>query len=186
MIHLSATSLPLAGLNLIERQRLNDARGFLSRLFCAEQLAAAGLHKPIAQINHTLTTHRGTIRGMHYQTAPNAEMKLVSCIRGEVWDVAIDLRSNSPTFLQSYSQILSADNCCSLLIPEGFAHGFQAQTEDCELIYLHTASYNPQAEAGLRFNDSRLAITWPIPVSEISARDQSHPLLTKQFTGINV
>lgn len=186
MIHLSATSLPLGGLKLIERQRLSDARGFLSRLFCAEQLAAAGLHKPIAQINHTLTTHRGTIRGMHYQTAPNAEMKLVSCIRGEVWDVAIDLRSNSPTFLQSYSQILSADNCCSLLIPEGFAHGFQAQTEDCELIYFHTASYDPQAEAGLRYNDLRLAITWPIPVSEISARDQSHPLLTKQFRGINV
>ncbi len=180
------TGLSLTGLKLIQRQRLGDARGSLSRLFCAEELAVAGWHKPIAQINHTRTAQRGTIRGMHYQMAPHAEMKLVSCIRGEVWDVAIDLRSNSPTFLQSQAQTLSADNCCAMLIPEGFAHGFQAQTDDCELIYLHTAGYSPQAEAGLRFNDPRLAITWPIPVSEISARDQSHLLLTTQFRGINV
>ena len=176
----------MAGLKLIERQSIGDARGFLSRLFCAEELAILGWHKPITQINHTRTTHRGTIRGMHYQIVPHAEMKLVSCIRGEVWDVAIDLRSNSPTFLQSQAQTLSAENCCALLIPEGFAHGFQAQTDECELIYLHTAKYSPQAEAGLRFNDPRLAIIWQIPVSEISARDKSHPLLTRQFRGMNV
>jgi dTDP-4-dehydrorhamnose 3,5-epimerase len=121
---------------------------------------------------------------MHYQTAPNAEMKLVSCIRGEVWDVAIDLRANSPTFLQPHVQTLSSDNCCALLIPEGFAHGFQAQSDDCELIYLHTASHNPKAEAGLRFNDPCLSISWPIPVTTISVRDQSHPLLTKHFRGL--
>jgi dTDP-4-dehydrorhamnose 3,5-epimerase len=182
----AVTGLSLAGLKLIERQRLGDARGFLTRLFCVEELAGAGWRKPIAQINHTRTTQRGTIRGMHYQMAPQAEMKLVSCIRGEVWDVAIDLRSNSPTFLQFQAQTLSADNCCAMLIPEGFAHGFQAQTDDCELIYFHTDSYNPQAEAGLRFNDPRLAIPWPIAVSEISDRDNSHPLLTTQFRGINV
>ena len=186
MSHFAIKCLPLAGLKLIERQQISDARGSLSRLFCSEELAVAGLRKPIAQINHTYTDKRGTLRGMHYQTAPVAEMKLVSCIRGEVWDVAIDLRINSPTFLQSHAQRLSADNCCALLIPEGFAHGFQAQTDECELIYLHTASYSPQAEAGLRFVDPRLAINWPIAVSEISSRDKSHPLLTNNFTGINV
>jgi len=186
MSNFVVTSLPPAGLKLIERQRPSDARGFLSRIFCAEELAFTGLHKPIVQINHTYTRKRGTLRGMHYQTAPNAEMKLVSCIRGEVWDVAIDLRTNSPTFLQSYAQKLSADNCCALLIPEGFAHGFQSQCDDCELIYLHTSSYSPQAELGLRFNDPLLAIPWPIPVIEISSRDQSHPLLTEYFSGINV
>jgi len=180
------TDLPLDGLKLIKRQRLIDDRGFLSRLFCAEAFAVAGWYKPIVQINHTRTAERGTIRGMHYQIAPQAEMKLVSCVRGEVWDVAIDLRFQSPTFLQAHAQTLSADNCCAMLIPEGFAHGFQAQTDDCEMIYLHTAAFSPQAEAGLRFNDPRLAITWPIPVSEISERDQSHPLLTTQFRGINV
>jgi dTDP-4-dehydrorhamnose 3,5-epimerase len=149
-------------------------------------LAVAGWHKPIAQINHTRTAKRGTVRGMHYQMATHSEMKLVSCIRGEVWDVVIDLRSNSPTFLQSHAQTLSAENCCAMLIPEGFAHGFQAQTEDCELVYLHSTCYCPKAEAGLRFNDPRLGIRWPIPEGEISVRDQLHPLLTMQFRGINV
>jgi len=178
--------LPISGLKLIKRKQIGDARGFLSRLFCTEELEFIGWDKPIAQINHTLTTKRGTIRGMHCQMAPHAEIKLVSCIRGEVWDVAIDLRSHSPTFLRWHAQTLSAENCCAMLIPEGFAHGFQAQSDDCELIYLHTDSYSPKSELGLRYNDPRLAITWPIPLSEISARDQSHPLLTMQFRGLNV
>jgi dTDP-4-dehydrorhamnose 3,5-epimerase len=182
----TVTNLSLNGLKLIERQCIVDSRGFLSRLFCAEELAVAGWHKPIAQINHTYTAKRGTVRGMHYQMATHAEMKLVSCIRGEVWDVVIDLRSNSPTFMQSHAQTLSAKNYYAMLIPEGFAHGFQTQTEDCELVYLHTTGYYPQAEAGLRFNDPRLNIKWPIPINEISARDNSHPLLTNQFKGIKV
>ena len=184
MSHFTVTDFSLSGLKLIERQRLSDSRGFLSRLFCSDQLATVGFTKPIAQINHTHTAKRGTLRGMHYQMQPSAEMKLVSCIRGEVWDVAIDLRASSPTFLHSQAQILSADNCSALLIPEGFAHGFQALTDDSELIYLHTTSYNPKAEGGLRFNDPLLSINWPIPVSEISARDQSHPLLNRHFSGV--
>jgi dTDP-4-dehydrorhamnose 3,5-epimerase len=186
MSRFEVIGLPLAGLKLIERQLVSDSRGFLSRLFCAEELAVAGWNKPIAQINHTLTSQRGTVRGLHYQMATHAEMKLVSCIRGEVWDVAIDLRTNSPTFLQSHAQTLSASNYRAMLIPEGFAHGFQTQTDDCELIYLHTAAYSPQEEAGLRFNDPSLAIDWPIKVTGVSERDQSHPLLTKQFQGISV
>lgn len=186
MSRLTVTDLKITGLKLIERQRLGDARGYLSRLFCAEELAVAGWIKPIMQINHTVTPKRGTVRGMHYQVPPHAEMKLVSCIRGQVWDVAIDLRVDSPTFLQHHAQILSAENCTAMLIPEGFAHGFQSQSDDCELVYLHSARYVPPAEAGLRFDDPRLAIPWPLPLSILSERDQSHPLITGQFIGINV
>lgn len=180
------TALPLAGLKLVKRNRLGDSRGFLSRLFCSDELAAAGWHKPVMQINHTLTGRRGTIRGMHYQLPPHTEMKLVSCIRGEILDVAVDLRYNSPTFLLAHTEILSAENCCSMLIPEGFAHGFQAQAEDCELIYLHTAAHTQQAEQGLAFDDPRLALNWPIPVTDISERDLNHPLVTKSFRGVNI
>jgi dTDP-4-dehydrorhamnose 3,5-epimerase len=186
MSRFQVESLSLVGLKLIKRLRVSDARGALSRLFCADELAVAGWTKPIAQINHTRTSRRGTVRGLHYQMETNAEMKLVSCIRGEIWDVAIDLRSSSPTFLQFHAQTLSEHNGCAMLVPEGFAHGFQTQTDECELIYLHTAAYSPQEEAGLRFNDPSLAIPWPIAITVISDRDQSHPLLTKQFQGINV
>ena len=186
MTRFSIKELSLVGLKLIERKRLGDARGYLSRLFCRDELAAAGWHKPVAQINHTNTALRGTVRGMHYQTPPHAEMKVVTCIRGEVWDVAVDLRAHSPTFLQWQAQILSADNTYALLIPEGFGHGFQTLVDDCELLYMHTEAYAPQAEAALRFDDPRLAITWPLPVAEISVRDQAHPLLTAQFNGIKL
>ena len=178
------SDLPLAGLKRITRQQRGDQRGFLSRLFCAEELAVAGWRKSIAQINHTFTARRGTVRGLHYQMQPYPEMKLVSCIRGEVWDVAVDLRANSATFLQWQAEILSADNKHTLLIPEGFAHGFQTLTDDCELLYLHTAAYAPQAEAGLRFDDPLFGIAWPLSVTELSARDQAHPLMTADFNGI--
>ena len=178
------TDLPLAGLKLIERQRLGDDRGFLSRLFCADELEVAGWQKPIAQINQTFTNQCGTVRGLHYQTQPHAEMKLVSCTRGKVWDIVVDLRVSSPTFMNWHAQILSEENCHALLIPEGFAHGFQSLINNCELIYMHNASYSPKAEAALRFNDKRLAITWPLSVTEVSARDKAHPLLTENFKGI--
>lgn len=184
MSRFTITDLALPGLKLVARQRLGDARGFLSRLFCVDELAAAGWHKPIAQINHTRTALRGSVRGMHYQMPPHAEMKLVSCIRGEVWDVAVDLRANSPTFLQWHAQTLSADNGHAMLIPEGFAHGFQTITDDVEMLYLHSVAYNPTAEAALRFDEPRLRITWPLAVTEISARDRAHALLPPAFEGI--
>ena len=186
MSRFTVIGLPFTGLKRIERLHLGDTRGFLSRLFCAEEFATAGWQKPIAQINHTRTAQRGALRGMHYQMPPHAEMKLVSCIRGEVWDVAVDLRANSPTFLQWYAEIISAENGHSLLIPEGCAHGFQALTDDCELLYLHTAAYAPQAEGGLRFDDPRIGIAWPLQNTELSARDQAHPLLTAHFIGIDI
>lgn len=180
----TVTDLPLAGLKLVERQRLDDSRGFLSRLFCAEKLAAAGWVKPIAQINHTRTFKRGTVRGMHFQRPPHTEMKLVSCIRGKVWDVAVDVRANSPTFLHWHAEPLSADNGRGLLIPEGFAHGFQSLTDNVELLYCHSAAYCPRADAGLNPQDARLAIAWPLAITEISARDTTLPLIEIEFEGV--
>jgi len=180
------TRSPIDGLVLIERTRIGDSRGFLSRMFCAEELRAAGWDKPIAQINHTRTERRGTVRGMHFQTSPHVEMKLVSCVQGEVLDVAVDLRTNSPTFLQWHAEKLSAENRRALLIPEGFAHGFQALSDGTELLYCHSAPYTPEAEAGLHPQDPKLGISWPLPIAEISERDNQHPALTLSFTGVSL
>jgi dTDP-4-dehydrorhamnose 3,5-epimerase len=178
------TELPLAGLKRVQRRKLGDARGFLSRVFCAEELAPAGWTRPIAQINHTFTARRGTVRGLHYQRPPHAEMKLVNCLRGQVWDVAVDLRAGSPTFLRWHAERLSADNGCALLIPQGFAHGFQALSDDVELLYCHSAAYAAEAEAGLHPTDKGLEIAWPLPVGELSERDSQHPPLRRDFEGI--
>jgi dTDP-4-dehydrorhamnose 3,5-epimerase len=186
MSRLRTTDLPLAGLKRVERQRLGDRRGFLARLFCAEDLAPAGWIKPIAQINHTYTAKQGTVRGMHFQHPPHTEMKLVSCTRGEVWDVAVDLRPGSPTFLRWHAEQLSAENGCALLIPEGFAHGFQALTNDAELLYCHSKAYAAYAEAGLNPTDPRLDITWPLAIAELSARDAGHTLIGDDFEGIRI
>ena len=186
MNHLIVTRLPLDGLTRVQRRCVGDMRGFLARLFCAEELAVAGWTKPIAQINHTYTARLGTVRGMHFQYPPSAEMKLVICIRGEVWDVAVDVRSDSPSFLRWHAERLSADNHYALLIPEGFAHGFQAMTNDVELIYCHAAPYSPKAEGGLHPHDPRLGITWPLPIGDLSARDAAHPLLNDDFIGVQL
>jgi len=181
---LNVIALSLVGLMRIERQRLGDSRGYLSRLFCAEELASAGWSKPIAQINHTYTAKRGTVRGMHFQRPPHAEMKLVTCLRGEVWDVAVDLRADSPTLLRWHAEYLSAENGYALLIPEGLAHGFQTLTDDAELLYCHSVAYAPTAEGGLDPRDVRLAIAWPLPIAGFSARDEAHPPLDPGFEGL--
>ncbi|WP_431858449.1 dTDP-4-dehydrorhamnose 3,5-epimerase family protein [Azospirillum sp.] len=175
---------PLAGLRTVRRTRLGDARGHLCRLFCAEELDAVGWDKPIAQINQTRTAARGTMRGLHFQRPPHAEKKLVMCLRGTVWDVAVDVRAGSPTFLHWHAVELSGDNDLAFLIPEGFAHGFQALTDDVEMLYLHSAAYAREAEGGLNPLDPRLALPWPLPPGEMSERDRAHPLLTPDFQGV--
>jgi dTDP-4-dehydrorhamnose 3,5-epimerase len=184
MSRLTITDLPLAGLKLVERRSLGDGRGFLSRLFCAEELLSAGWQKSIAQINHTFTARRGTVRGMHFQLPPHAEMKLVSCLRGRVWDIAVDLREGSDTVLQWYAEELSADNHRALLIPEGFAHGFQALTDDVELLYCHSAAFHDEAKGGLNPRDSRLAIEWPLEITELSDADTHYPMIDQNFAGL--
>jgi dTDP-4-dehydrorhamnose 3,5-epimerase len=184
MTRFDFSATPIAGLKLVRRLNLEDDRGFLSRLYCADEFASAGMPRLIAQINHTLTRRLGAVRGMHYQLAPHTEGKLVSCLRGEVFDVAVDLRRNSPTFLKWHGAVLSASNLHSLLIPEGFAHGFQTLSDDCELVYLHTAAFEPAAERALNATDPRLAIAWPMEITELSDRDRAHPMLTAKFNGI--
>lgn len=186
MARFDSVNTPLLGLKIIQRKPIEDTRGFLSRFFCADEFKAYSFNKPINQINHTLTRQAGALRGMHYQKTPHAEIKLVSCLKGEVFDVAVDLRKNSPTFLQWYGEVLSEHNQRSLLIPEGFAHGFQTLTEDCELIYLHSAPYIKEAEAALNAIDPKLGIAWPLPITEISEKDRLHPMIKLDFEGIVV
>ena len=174
----------LAGVVVVERQPIADERGWFERLFCARELESLTGGQPIAQINRSLTRRRGTVRGLHYQRPPQTEIKLVACTRGEILDVAVDLRAGSPTFLQWHGERLDANDGRMLLIPEGCAHGFQTLTDDCELLYLHTAEYAPAAEAGLHPEDPRLAIRWPLPIAELSPRDRAHPLLDARFAGV--
>jgi dTDP-4-dehydrorhamnose 3,5-epimerase len=175
---------PLAGLAVLQRKPMYDARGYLERLFCTAEFSSLLAGRGIAQINRTLTVRRGTVRGLHLQHPPHAEAKFVSCLRGAVFDVAVDLRRDSPTFLQWHAQVLSSDNHMTMMIPEGFAHGFQALAAHCELLYFHTAAFHPQAERGFNALDPRLGIDWPEAITEQSARDAAHPLLTAQFAGI--
>ena len=175
------TALP--GLSCVQRPRLGDERGFFSRLFCATEFAGVGWQGPVAQINHSYTRQRGTVRGLHFQHAPHAEDKLVNCLRGEVFDVAVDLRRGSPTLLSWHGERLSASNRRALLIPRGFAHGFQTLSDDCEMLYLHSSPYMLQAEGAVNAREPRLAIAWPLPITELSARDAAHPYLDAEFSG---
>lgn len=177
---------PMAGLKIVERSKQSDERGFLARLFCAEELAAAGWSKPIAQVNQTLTRRQGAVRGLHFQFPPHAEMKLVSCIRGEVWDVAVDIRRGSPTFLRWFGTRLSAENGHALLIPEGFAHGFQALASDSELIYFHNCVWHAASEGAVHPQEPRVDVKWPHAIAEMSARDKAHPMLSSAFEGISL
>lgn len=178
-------STSIDGLRLLLRHPRGDERGAFERLFCDRELEALTERKPIAQINRSFTSTRGAVRGMHFQYPPHSEIKFVSCLRGEVFDVAIDLRSDSATFLHWHAEVLTENNHKTLVIPEGFAHGFQSLTADCEILYFHTAPHAPHAEGGLDARDPRLAIEWPLTITEISARDQAHPRLSHDFKGLS-
>jgi dTDP-4-dehydrorhamnose 3,5-epimerase len=177
---------PIAGVKLVRRKRLGDARGFLERMFCSDELSAVGWVKPVAQINRTLTAQVGVVRGMHFQHAPMAEMKLVSCVQGAVFDVVVDLRRGSPTFLRWFGHTLSADDDASMLVPEGCAHGLQTLKPDAALLYLHSAPYDAATEGAISVLEPRVGIAWPLPISEMSARDAAHPRLDDSFLGIDV
>jgi dTDP-4-dehydrorhamnose 3,5-epimerase len=175
---------PLAGLRLLQRKLISDNRGYLERMFCKEELGIIVPGKNIAHINHTLTKSRGTVRGMHFQHPPYAEVKFVSCLCGKVYDLAVDLRRGSPTFCHWHAELLTAENHKTLVIPEGFAHGFQTLTDDCEMLYFHTEVYCPEVECGLHAQDPRLGIQWPLPVKDLSSRDAGLPYLDDCFIGL--
>jgi dTDP-4-dehydrorhamnose 3,5-epimerase len=177
---------PLADLTVIETAPVADERGQFSRIFCETECAVLrpGLHW--IQINMSRTYHKGTVRGMHFQYPPAAEAKLIRCLRGHVFDVAVDLRENSPTFLHWYGIELDEDGTTQLFIPEGFAHGFQALTDDSQLLYLHSAMWNREKEGGLRHDDPALAISWPLPVTRVSNKDRNLPSVKEsRFAGIH-
>jgi len=174
----------LDGLKILQRKPIGDARGYLERLYCAADLHELLGDRRIEQINRTYTQKRGTVRGLHYQVAPHAETKFVTCLRGEVYDVAVDVREGSPTFLEWRAVRLDAREFRTFLIPEGFAHGFQTLTDDCELLYFHTVAHHPESEAGLHAQDPALAIEWPLAITELSARDAAHPLARERFRGV--
>ena len=175
---------PLQNAFIIEPEPFKDDRGLFARVFCQNELLNILNGKNIVQINHSLTRQKGAIRGMHFQRPPKAEIKMVKCLRGSVCDVMIDLRQDSSTFLKWHGEVLSAENMKMMYIPEGFAHGFQTLEENCELFYLHTEFYSPEHEAGVRYNDSMINISWPLATTDISAKDQGYLLLSKDFKRI--
>jgi dTDP-4-dehydrorhamnose 3,5-epimerase len=169
---------------VIDLQPYSDDRGWFARYYCKNEFGEIGHTKEWVQMNHSVSYKKGTIRGMHYQLPPYSEIKLVRCIAGVVFDVLVDLRKDSETFLQWFGVELSAENRTMIYIPEGFAHGFQCLGDHCELLYHHTEIYKPEAESGIRYNDPMIKIEWPLPASVISERDAGHSFLTKDFKGI--
>ena len=175
---------PLAGAYIVEPQPFTDERGWFLRYYCKDEFQQIGHDKEWVQCNHSFTIRKGTLRGLHYQEPPFAEIKLVRCIAGAVYDVIVDLRSGSPTFLHWYGLELSAQNRKMLYIPEGFAHGFQVLADESELLYHHSEFYRPGSEGGIHYNDPRMGIKWPLTISVLSDRDRQHPFLNDNFKGI--
>jgi len=173
-----------SGLCIIKRKKIKDDRGFLTRVFCTSELKKILKKEKIRQVNHTFTLKKGTVRGLHFQYPPSDEIKIVTCIKGKILDVVVDLRKNSPTFLRHYKIILSESNCISILIPGGFAHGFQTLKSNTEVLYLHSKDFNPIKEGGINAIDPKLKIKWPMIISKRSKKDEQIPILDLKYNGI--
>jgi len=171
----------LHGLSIIKNLRSEDQRGYFERIYCSESLCPGLLGESILQINRSFSKACGTLRGLHFQTYPVTEQKMVRCIRGRVYDVAVDVRRGSPTFLQWHAEVLEGSSPKSLLIGCGFAHGFQTLSDDCEMLYFHTKPHSPANEGGLNPRDPALGIPWPEPISEISIKDSGRKFLDGRY-----
>ncbi|MBC7923927.1 MAG: dTDP-4-dehydrorhamnose 3,5-epimerase [Ferruginibacter sp.] len=169
---------------IVELEPFQDQRGLFARTFDKQQFASIGHRREFVQFNHSVTNFRGTLRGLHYQVPPSCEVKLIRCVRGRVHDVIVDVRKDSPTFRQHLAVELSDDNLRMLYIPEGFAHGFQTLADDTQLIYHHSAYYNPASERGIRYSDPALGIQWPLTPTVVSEKDQQYALLNPDFEGV--
>lgn len=183
---LKITPLKISGSAVIDSLPFEDHRGRFYRAFCDRDLEDILQTRTIRQINISQTKAVGAVRGLHYQYSSSAEMKLIRCLRGRVWDITVDLRQDSPTFLQWQGIELDSETAKMVVIPEGCAHGFQVLEAGSELLYLHTAHYSPDLEGGLRYDDPQLNISWPLPVTDLSKRDSSYLFLSKDFEGITV
>ncbi|HCK03663.1 MAG TPA: hypothetical protein DHV86_02705 [Methylophilaceae bacterium] len=181
MNRIAIKNLEMDGLKLLSRQMNVDSRGAFGKIFSSSHLEEEAWNHPIRQINLSHTKEKGTIRGMHIQSAPMMEAKIVSCLKGAIWDVALDLRKNSATFLQWHAEILSEDNFSSLVLPIGFAHGFQALTPNVEMIYIHSHDYSQDKELGVHYLDPTLNIAWPEEITVCSERDMQLPALSDQL-----
>lgn len=163
---------PIPGAWLVGLERHGDERGFFARVFSADEFAEHGLAATFVQVNDSLSVDRGTLRGMHYQLPPAAEVKLVRCVRGALFDVVLDLRPDSPTFKRWFGAELSAENRLMMYVPEGCGHGFLTLQPDTETVYLVTAPYSPERERGVRWNDPAFAIEWPFEPAVLSDKDR--------------
>lgn len=174
----------LNGIKLIKTNPINDERGYFQRLICSNELKKIGLSKNIVNINHSLTKKAGSIRGLHYQTQPFSEIKIVKCIKGSIYDVAVDIRKNSPTFLKYFATELTEKNNRMLYIPEGFAHGFQSLEDNSEIIYFVTNYYSKAHDKGLNPFDKKININWSLNCTDISCKDKEAELINDFFIGI--
>ena len=183
---LNVRETKISGVVVVETTPFSDHRGAFARFFCARDLALILGDRNIVQVNHSVTKRTGAVRGMHFQYPPHAEMKLVRCIRGRVFDVALDLRAGSPSFLQWHAEELDPLSAKMMVIPEGCAHGFQVLEEGSEMLYLHTQYYHSESESGVRPTDPTLGIAWPLAVEDLSTRDACHSPLTSSYVGISL
>ena len=166
---------PLDGAYLIEMEKRGDERGFFARAYCEREFAAQGLTNHFVQVNNSWSKNKGTLRGLHYQLSPAAEVKLVRCLHGAIWDAIIDLRKNSATFGKWFGAEISEDNRLMMYVPQGFAHAFLTLTDNAEAFYFVSEFYAPDKERGIRWNDPKFGVEWPITPTEISAKDESWP-----------
>jgi len=174
---------PLKDAYTIEIERRGDERGFFARAFCTNEFSAAGLTPTFVQVNNSLSAKKGTLRGLHYQLPPRAEVKVVRCLRGALWDAILDLRPDSPTFGKSFGAELNAENRLMMYVPRGFAHAILTLADDTEALYFVSEFYGPEVERGVRWNDPNFSISWPIEPSEISAKDAKWPDFDPAFHG---
>lgn len=184
MDKLNILTTPFDKLFVIQPNSYHDERGIFSRLYCQNELEKI-CNINIKQINHSLTLKKGTVRGLHFQYEPYAEVKMVRCIQGSIFDVVVDIRKNSPTFLQTYSIKLTKENQKMLCIPKGFAHGFQTLEDNTELIYFHSNIYVPGKEGSLNIKEPRLKIQWPLKITSISQKDDASDFLDNHFQGVD-
>jgi dTDP-4-dehydrorhamnose 3,5-epimerase len=180
------TKISIEGAYEVILSPFEDERGAFSRIFCSDEFRKIGLNESIVQINHSINNSKGTLRGMHFQYAPFSETKIIRCLKGRVYDVIVDIRENSPTFLKWQAIELTPLKYNMFYIPKGCAHGFQSLEENSELLYLHTMPYHPEAEGSFRFNDPLINIEWPLAQVNVSRKDMNYPLLNESFKGVKI